>query len=252
MSIRDNIDSVTFYRADQLNSAAAAFRSIVDAIGGLRIATCADITSQEVMVDEAGDHLAESMFGWTEPECRWWQKPLLALDSPLPLICRYEDEPFWCNAEGIWTRHPNPYLKNFDLSNFETRAFVSAAIVISIHLAFSKVGAVSFSPFDPSKTDLSREYQLYAGELALYAKAFVCSYTKVFRKAEQIPGDCRLTKREVQCMRWAAAGKTDTEIAILIGLTRATVRYHITNAVQKLDAVNRCQAVYKAQQLGYI
>lgn len=204
------------------------------------------------MVDESGKNLAESIFGWTEPECHWWSKPLLALDSPLPLICRYEDEPFWCNADGIWTRHPNPYLEKFDLTNFETRAFLSAAIVIPVHMAFSKVGAVSFSPRDPAITDLSREFAAYSNELALYGHTFICSYAKVFRTAEQIPGDCRMNKREIQCMRWAAAGKTDTEIAILIGVTRATIRYHITNAIQKLDAVNRSQAVYKAQQLGYI
>jgi DNA-binding CsgD family transcriptional regulator len=56
----------------------------------------------------------------------------------------------------------------------------------------------------------------------------------------------------VECLRWAAMGKTDIEISMIIKRSRATVRFHIHNASMKLDAVNRSQAVFKATQLGYI
>lgn len=67
-----------------------------------------------------------------------------------------------------------------------------------------------------------------------------------------IPKNCRLSKREVECLRWAAVGKTDVEIAMILGRSCATVRFHIHNAATKLEAVNRSQTVFKATQLGYL
>lgn len=39
---------------------------------------------------------------------------------------------------------------------------------------------------------------------------------------------------------------------MILERSRATVRFHIRNATQKLDAVNKSQAVFKATQLGYL
>jgi DNA-binding CsgD family transcriptional regulator len=71
-------------------------------------------------------------------------------------------------------------------------------------------------------------------------------------RAQRLPAASRLSKREVECLRWAAIGKTDFEISAIIERSRATVRFHIHNASIKLDAVNRSQTVFKAAQLGYI
>jgi len=51
---------------------------------------------------------------------------------------------------------------------------------------------------------------------------------------------------------WAALGKTDREIALILSRSCATVRFHLQNAAQKLNAVNRSQTVFKASQLGYL
>ena len=61
-----------------------------------------------------------------------------------------------------------------------------------------------------------------------------------------------MSKREVECLRWAAVGKTDSEIARIRGRSCATIRFHIHNAAMKLNAVNRSQAIFKAAQLGYL
>lgn len=53
-------------------------------------------------------------------------------------------------------------------------------------------------------------------------------------------------------MRWAAAGKTNEEIGMILGLQRTTVRFHIQSASIKLDAVNRDQTMFKAAQLGFL
>ena len=51
---------------------------------------------------------------------------------------------------------------------------------------------------------------------------------------------------------WAAVGKTDREISMILSRSHATIRFHIQNAGIKLNAVNRSQTVFKAAQLGFI
>jgi DNA-binding CsgD family transcriptional regulator len=218
-----------------------------------RVATCHNIAERQSMRDADGELLATAVFGWTDDEGdRWWRSPRLALDSPLPTACRYESEPFWCNADGIRTANYNALLAELDLSNFERRCLAKAAIVVPVHLPFGRVGATSFVPNDPDHVDLSQEYAQFGDLLGLYARTFLASYQQVMIEAERLPVGPILSKREVECLRWAAVGKTDQEISMIMARSRATVRFHIHNAGSKLDAVNRSQTLFKAAQLGYI
>lgn len=247
----DNIKAVRIGDAQSVRTAAEAFRRIVEELGDFRIAACHNIAVKEPMVDASGAILASDVFGWTVND-RWWHSPRLALDSPLPAACRYTSEPFWCNAEGIRTWQRNAFLEKIDLTNFEARAMTRAAIVVPVHLPFGQVGAVSFNSPDPEVTDLGDAFEAFGDELGVYARTFISSYVPVMCRAQRLPAASRLSKREVECLRWAAIGKTDFEISTIIERSRATVRFHIHNASLKLDAVNRSQTVFKAAQLGYI
>jgi DNA-binding response OmpR family regulator len=55
-----------------------------------------------------------------------------------------------------------------------------------------------------------------------------------------------LTDREAETLTWAARGKTSSEIAMIIGLTKRTVDFHIDNARLKLNATSRLHAAVKA------
>jgi len=55
--------------------------------------------------------------------------------------------------------------------------------------------------------------------------------------------EVRLTDRERDSLAWVAEGKSDWEIAVILGLSESTVRFHVDNARRKLGAVNRTQAV---------
>ena len=248
-----NIAAVRILDAEGVRGAAESFRRIVEDLGEFRIAACHNIAVKEPMVDASGAILARDVFGWTFDENdRWWHSPRIALDSPLPSACRYTSEPFWCNAEGIRAWQRNTFLEKIDLTNFEARALTRAAIVAPVHLPFGQVGAVSFTSRDPDKSDLSAEFEAFGDEFGVYARTFIASYVPVMCRAQRLPAASRLSKREVECLRWAAIGKTDQEISTIIERSRATVRFHIHNASLKLDAVNRSQTVFKAAQLGYI
>lgn len=61
-----------------------------------------------------------------------------------------------------------------------------------------------------------------------------------------------LSPREMECLKWTAAGKAHTEIAIILNLSEHTVRSYLKEARVKLDSVTLAQAVSKASSLGLI
>lgn len=234
-------------------SAAKALRRKVEAHLDARVALSHNIAVGDRTVDGDGALLATTVFGWSETETQsWWRQPRLALDSPIAVACRFESEPFWCNADGIHTFHPNPKLREIDRSRFEQRAFCHSAIVAPVHLPFGHIGIACFIPNDPERRDLTEDFSAHGPMLGLYARTFIASYVKVMCTPERLPTCNLLTAREVACLKWAAAGKTDDEIALILGVARSTIRFHLINAKRKLNTVNRGQTLFKAAQLGYI
>ena len=61
-----------------------------------------------------------------------------------------------------------------------------------------------------------------------------------------LPKLAKLNDREVEVLTWVARGKTSSEIAQIVGLTKRTVDFHIDNARTKLGAATRTEAVIKA------
>ncbi len=57
-----------------------------------------------------------------------------------------------------------------------------------------------------------------------------------------------LSPREVECLSWAAAGKTDAEIGRILTISPRTTRFHIENAKKKLGVATRVQAVAEAMK----
>jgi DNA-binding NarL/FixJ family response regulator len=55
-----------------------------------------------------------------------------------------------------------------------------------------------------------------------------------------------MTDREVELLTWAARGKTSAEIAIIVGLSKRTIDFHLDNARIKLGATTRVEAAIKA------
>jgi DNA-binding response OmpR family regulator len=65
-------------------------------------------------------------------------------------------------------------------------------------------------------------------------------------RSEIWPQQVALSEREVEALTWAARGKTSDEIALILGLSKRTVDFHIDNARAKLGVATRIQAVVKA------
>jgi DNA-binding NarL/FixJ family response regulator len=65
----------------------------------------------------------------------------------------------------------------------------------------------------------------------------------------QSPGT-RLTAREREVVTLMVAGKSNTEIADELGITRATVKTHVSTILARLGVIDRTQAVVAALQKG--
>ncbi|WP_418295085.1 autoinducer binding domain-containing protein [Microbulbifer sp. SA54] len=62
----------------------------------------------------------------------------------------------------------------------------------------------------------------------------------------------KLTRREGECLHWAAAGKSSWEISRILSCSEATVNFHVRNIIHKLGVSNRRQAVARALSLRLI
>ncbi len=72
------------------------------------------------------------------------------------------------------------------------------------------------------------------------------------RQTVGLPLGENLTEREIESLQWTALGKTSEEAAIILGVSRRSVDFHVNNAKNKLDTVTRSHAVARALALGLI
>jgi len=97
--------------------------------------------------------------------------------------------------------------------------------------------------------DSKHEIQLMAGELIYRLETFH-SIGQDLTPQENVP--INLSAREVDCLHWAAKGKTNAEIAVILKISRNTVGFHLKNAFTKLGVTSRSNAVLAAIRQGII
>jgi DNA-binding CsgD family transcriptional regulator len=61
-----------------------------------------------------------------------------------------------------------------------------------------------------------------------------------------------LSDREAEVLGWIAAGKSNTDIGTILGISAETVRTYTQRIYMKLDAYDRTSAVVRALKLGVL
>ena len=61
-----------------------------------------------------------------------------------------------------------------------------------------------------------------------------------------------LSSREIEVLRWSCDGKTSADMAEIIGLSEATVNFHMRNACLKLSTPNKTAAAVRAALIGLL
>lgn len=92
-----------------------------------------------------------------------------------------------------------------------------------------------------------------------YCRAAALIGADAFREARRLHGFPQgansiplLSPRKLECLRFAAMGKTDSEIAIILGIKETTVRTYMLMLRQEFDVVSRTQLAVEALRLGLI
>lgn len=252
LGIENCLSRVTIRNQTDIRKAALGMKSIAGRLG-FDIAVTADISSKQWFRDANGRSINREIFGWRERNGSWWEDANSALFSPIALASRYESEPFWVDELGAHGCGPNPYLEKLEFGQYlEQELGAHCALVIPVHLPFGQIGIVCHVPADRTIRGLTEPHSKFSQMLALLSHRFLKSYTNIRTDNYCVPSNCKLTKRQVQCLHWAALGKTDQETAMILSLSHAVVRHHVKSAVKRLDSVNKSQAVFKAGQLGFL
>ncbi|HEY8616346.1 helix-turn-helix transcriptional regulator [Phenylobacterium sp.] len=223
--------------------------SLAAEIGLPYLAAAADISSPRPPVGVDGRPLAETIFRWVDPDLRYWEDRGFALRAAFIHAARQCAEPFWFRDGTFGSWRPNAVLDALSHEGPIETFGVGAAIVTPTYLPGGVIGAVVWATPD-ADFDVQPVFDARAGELQSKALRFVAAYDEAAGGAH--PPAVRLTRREIQCLKWAAAGKTDVEIGQIVGISLPTVRFHITNASRKMGVNGRTQAIHHAGALGYI
>ena len=212
-------------------------------------AAATDISASQPPVGPDGRPLAETVFRWIDPTLRYWEDHGFALKAAFIHAARACAEPYYFAGGRFASWRPNRALDAITAEGPIDTYGVGAAIVAPVYLPGGVIGAVIWATPDPD-LDVMSAFAAEAGPLHLLALRFVATYEDAVADADRLPA--RLTRREIQCLKWAAAGKTDAEISEIVAISLPTVRFHVTNAARKLQVTGRSQAVQRAATLGYI
>ena len=97
--------------------------------------------------------------------------------------------------------------------------------------------------------DLPRRHLPIAELLGAYAFE---AARRLRRRTAFAPEPAQLTERQRECLIWAARGKTDAEIATILGVGRPTIKKHFDAARERYDVLRRQQMIVAALFDGQI
>ncbi|MBK5011807.1 LuxR family transcriptional regulator [Pseudomonas sp. S60] len=66
------------------------------------------------------------------------------------------------------------------------------------------------------------------------------------------PPQPKMSERELEVLKWSAAGKTAADVACILSLSQSTVNFHIRSVITKTNAANKAGAVAIAALRGWI
>jgi len=130
-----------------------------------------------------------------------------------------------------------------ELKNVAAHGMRSVAGRVATYISFSRVGC-EFGP------------RLYH-TLALIVPYLHDALTRVMLEERRVAArvvrtDCNVTDREAEILRWIRDGKTNDDIAKILGVSPYTIKNHIQKILRKMGVENRSHAVARAISLGIL
>jgi LuxR family transcriptional regulator len=122
---------------------------------------------------------------------------------------------------------------------------LSCGATVPIHSrdgSLATVTAIRIDAEDGFERFARRELATFAYLAHFMHEAALRSFDEETRRCHAVS----LSPREIECLRWAARGKTAEDIAEILDRAPATICLHLNNAQHKLGAQNRAQAIARA------
>lgn len=109
--------------------------------------------------------------------------------------------------------------------------------------AMIEAGAVGYVLKDTHPEELANTIRTVCGGSSVFSTDLVKPLLAKSPFAAKSPQDYGLTRRELDILREMSLGLNNGEVADKLHITTATVRFHLTNIIQKLGAENRTEAL---------
>lgn len=232
---------------DEVDALAAEGVAAGKRIGLPYVAAQSDIGDPTPMADRDGQAYAQRL-PWLSDSPDYWRDRSLALRASFLHAARVFAEPIWYADGRLGSWRATGVLDTIDCARVTAEFGFSGALIAPVHLAGGQVGTVLWVATQP--VDIAAIFAAEAERLFALAFRFLGSHAELTRRVRIAPG--QLSAREAQCVRWAAAGKTNAEIGTILTLSVSTVRFHLRNAAEKLGATTRARMIQIATGHGFL
>jgi DNA-binding CsgD family transcriptional regulator len=189
--------------------------------------------------------------GWPDELLKLWWSRHAALKMPFYIRCRFEQLPFLVSLDH---RHQldRACREQTQITEFIHRMGVTTLLVVPLHLSKGQVAIIVWAG-NRKVDELTRVLTGIEGDLLAIGHRFMRIVSHSLNSdADGANERSRLTPREWDCVRTLAQGYREAEIANLIGIKKATVRFHLDNVVDKFGCKTRAQAAALLGQLGLL
>jgi DNA-binding CsgD family transcriptional regulator len=124
-------------------------------------------------------------------------------------------------------------------------------IAVSLHIPGGRQFMLGFDRSDPLPAG-DEELTRMLADLQLGAVHAQDAAARLLQPAPTQKSIPTLTKRELEILKWTAAGKTAGETAQILCISSWTVTYYMRSILDKFQATNKHKAVLTAMSLGII
>lgn len=194
-------------------------------------------------IPEPGETLHDCALGirWPKEYLDFYMENRFEHDDPLFLQAKRSIFPFYWNMDRTDTETS---IRGQRIMKMAHEQGLRSGLCIPIHGPDGYAGCARFA-FSEESTRSIYEPRLYMMALYTYKRLLEIQHAEIVEKP-------LLTQREHQVLKLVAAGLPAHEIAEQLSISKRTVDEHVKQAIHKLGALNRANAVAIAVRDGHI
>jgi DNA-binding CsgD family transcriptional regulator len=158
--------------------------------------------------------------------------------DPVVRFMQSESKPFLWPTEAVLAKTSEP---GKSVLQKAAKFGIGRGMTIPIHDRFGQRAAVTFAT-DEADEQFTRTASSYQQALQLIATCFHINVRNRLSGSTRVD-NVSLTKRELECLQWAARGKSARDTADILGIKRRTVSFHLDNVRRKFEVRTVAQAI---------